>query len=317
MHSVISSHVFGNGKEPFLPRDLESYYRDVLLETRKDYQIEGVLGGFVAYYNSLYGVNVSVSIFDNKAVRVTPDLQISRVIKTGASSDTLVSSLKELNVPHTLIENLLSDFKFNYGYLVEKQDAYADVAVTENKITIKYRDLTKYNMVEPTQEARVHRLSLATNYGGTVMAIENKLDPIMFMHYDILDDEMSQVVLNILDSEYKFTPNEYRMPLTDLYFLRHVQETYKKLSSNPPEFLVKPFNPSLTEGDYFPDEITQEMITKHNTLIMSARFITEILSNLAAHNYKDFDEAYIVFFDGSDLPIIVPEGYTEGLFIHD
>jgi hypothetical protein len=300
LHKITQSFILSPGQSCQGQLDSENveYYRKLVDEQSPDWNLErflgGELGGFVT---EVLGRDVDVVIFDNKCVRVTPRLHIKSTQKVKNDADSIVKLLLEFGCTLHWVDTIISDIKFYYGYYSDKSNENISVESTRDSVSIIYKDITKYNMITINDAFNSYGAGMEQNFGGAETLQMVKDQNQFTLNQDSLDPEFTEVTLTVNDQSIIFADAKFNISLTDISWLKYPEAMYGKIGLDVPDF-------------------SKEQLSSDELLRLTVvRFILDTVSNVAAHNYKDFDQLHVIWYDGLDIPVLVPEGYTAGLYL--
>ncbi|MGM7684810.1 hypothetical protein ACSVDA_22130 [Cytobacillus sp. Hm23] len=299
-HLVLLS---SSGFSKNLSVDTEEYYRKLLNEYRESFSIlDYFLNSSTARImeSSLFEANIS--IFDNKCVRILPNAKLVKHEKISTKADELLSFLKGVDLSDKHIGHILADLKFDFGYFIDKGTDVASVLVTEKLISIKYKDVTKYDMTKINPGIKKLLENTSFNFGGHhAIELLSSMGCFELEQFD-LGDNLSEIRLSVLNNTINLDQAILYVPLNSLRYLRDPIELNRMLK--------------LPSQNFPMDYTGFESLSDHDQLVTAiSGFILETITNIQSHNYKDYDYINVLWFENFSSPFLVPDGYTEGLDI--
>ncbi|MEO2202264.1 hypothetical protein ABGV42_00745 [Paenibacillus pabuli] len=298
MHKIIDRfNIYPGGSNTSMNKDNEIYYTAKIgQEPPPDWDVHHYLGGSVSsFMTQELDITSEVVIFDNQCIRVTPvaPIEFSEIIE--GTSNSIIGHLYSRGMAEHLIDNILVDLKFNYGYHSNKYEDCVLLTSSGSSLRLEYNDYTKFDMTKIVDHPGFITQYFEQNYGGTQTLQHILGTTSLKLDQDMTDPLRTVITLNDFSESIRLNSNKVEFRLNNLDWLADVESIFEMLG---------------VAADYSKRPYKEEL-----DLLFVGRFVIDTISNVAAHNYRDYSRVHVVKFEGIDFPFVVPQGYTEGLDI--
>lgn len=272
--------------------EIDDYYRGLTGYGDLGWSASQFLKGTIGeYVTDIREHGLTLTVFDNMCVRALPS---RATVKTKTKVDACVTSVVDLLLDKgyslETISLVLKDINMSYGFALDKRNKSIYVEVNEYDVTIKYQNVSKYDMLSTTQELDALSGIDSFNLAGTFLLNTFKSFPELGLS-QTHNEDFTAINLKMKTKFLKLKPRKFSIDL-----------------SNPSMIMEEK---SMKDILGLPDKYNSEYAEDLSAVFVG--MILEFIANIGFHNYKDYNNYYVLEYDGIDVPFLVAEGYMSGV----